>query len=163
MFRKPIFLILAIAAIFLSCKSEIKSNKDIENSLTQYSSIRDMLEDSGDFYEENGSLKFLSEEKSNIHVQVSKPISKNDLENVKQEIVKRSIVYVTFQAFAQTDIDELTITSIPMDFEDNKKYYDEYRQTVKVNRAKAKSILKEYLNSDDFSILFKNEKWNLAA
>ncbi len=153
---KKTALALLIATVLLSCKSETKPSI-VENPLTQYETIREMLEDGGDFYEENGSLKFMSEEKANQHIQVSKPISKNDLENVKHEIVKRDIVYVAFQAFAQTNLNEITITSIPMDLEDNKRYYDEYKQTIKVDRVKAKSILKKYFGNDDFSILFENE------
>ena len=156
MYRKSILLILTIAAFLLSCKSETKSKPE-GKSLVQYSSIKEMLEEAGDFYEENGSLKFISEEESNIHVQVSKPISKNDLESVKQEIAKRNIIYVAFQAFAQTNLNEITITSLPNDLEDNTRYYEEYKQTVKIDRTKAKSILKTYLNSDDFSILFDNQ------
>ncbi len=149
-------LILLLGLIFVSCKSETKSNVN-KNTLPQYPTIKKMLEEAGDFYVENGSLKFISEEKPNIHVQVSKPISKNDLENVKQEIVKRDIIYVAFQAFAQTNINELTITSLPSDLENRKKYYEEYKQTAKIDRTQAKSILKEYLNTDDFSVLYINE------
>ncbi|WP_024772112.1 hypothetical protein [Aquimarina macrocephali] len=150
--------ILSVAAftLLLSCKSETKSETEAK-TLPQYETIREMLEDSGDFYEENGSLKFISEEKSNIHIQVSKPISKNDLENAKEEIVKRDIVYVAFQTFAQTNLNELTITSLPLDFENKRKYYKKHQKTLKIDRTRAKSILKEYLNSNDFSILFNLE------
>ncbi|KZS40430.1 hypothetical protein AWE51_05625 [Aquimarina aggregata] len=149
-------LSIAASALLASCKSETKTNTEAK-TLPQYETVREMLEDSGDFYEENGSLKFISEEKSNIHIQVSKPISKNDSKSAVEEIVKRDIVYVAFQTFAQTNLNELTITSVPLDFEDRKKYYDSYKKTLKVDRAKAKSILKEHLNSDDFSILFNLE------
>lgn len=167
MITKPTFnminkttLTILFAAALLSCKSETKSNV-AEKSLPQYETIREMLDESGDFYEENGSLKFISEEESNLHIQVSKPVSKNDLEDVKEEIVKRDIIYVAFQTFAQTNLNKLTITSIPSDFENRKKYYEKYQKTLTIDRSKAKSILIEYLNSEDFSILFslENDIW----
>ncbi len=154
--KTTFILSIATSTLLVSCKSETKSNTETK-TLPQYETVREMLEDSGDFYEENGSLKFISEENPNIHIQVSKPISKNDTKDAIEEIVKRDIVYVAFQTFAQTSLTELTITSVPLDFEDRKKYYDSYKKTLKVDRVKAKSILKEHLNSDDFSILFNLE------
>lgn len=114
-----------------------------------------MLADASDFHEENGSLKFISEDKSNLHNQVSKPILGADLDNVKEEIVKRDIIYFAFQTFAQTDIEKSTITAIPNDMKERDKYYEKYKKTVKIDREKAKEILKKYFNSEDFSILYK--------
>ncbi len=116
-----------------------------------------MLSYASDFYEENGSLKFISEASNNLHIQVSKPVFQNDLEKNKKETVKGDIIYVAFQTFAQTDISELTITAVPLDQENNKKYFEEYKKTLKINRSRANSILKKYLNSDDFSILYTED------
>ncbi|WP_291273992.1 hypothetical protein, partial [Flavobacterium sp.] len=86
------------------------------------------------------------------------PILKGDTEDIKKEIVKRDIVYVAFQTFAQTNINELTITSIPVDFDNPKEYVEKYKMTVKIDRNKAKSILKKYLGNEDFSILYDNNE-----
>jgi len=159
---KKIILILS-AIVIVSCKTENKESQNEEtntventensnsgNSLKKFATLKEILEDSGDFNEEVGTLKFISLDEKNLHVQVSKPILENDVEKVKNEIVKRDIIYVAFQTFAQTDINELTITSIPDSNENPKKYFEEYKQTVKINREKAKEILKKYLDSEDF-------------
>lgn len=168
---KRIILIPVSAVILMGCNSENKPTEDMsientrtenitqesEETLPQFSTVREMLADASDFYEENGSLKFISEDTSNLHVQVSKPILDSDLESVKEEIVKRDIVYVAFQTFAQTDLKKLTITAIPNDMENPKKYYDKYKKSVTVDREKAKTILKKYLGSEDFKILYKKD------
>ncbi len=76
---------------------------------------------------------------------------------MKNEIVKRDIIYVAYQTFAQTNIDELTITSIPNSNDNPKKYFTKYQKTVKIGRDKAKEILKKYLDSEDFSILYEEQ------
>ncbi len=145
--------------LLVGCKSETKSKENVETeqTLPQFKTVKEMLADASDYYVENGSLKFISEDKSNLHIQVSKPIFEADLESVKEEIVKRDIIYVAFQTFAQTDIDKLTITAIPNDMENREKYYEKYKKTVTIDRTKAKGIIKKYLNSEDFSILYKKD------
>ncbi|MFD0992579.1 hypothetical protein [Tenacibaculum geojense] len=154
-----ILLLLLSITMLIGCKTETKSDKnetaETEQTLPQFKSVREMLADASDYYEENGSLKFISEDKSKLHIQVSKPILEADLENVKEEIVKRDIVYVAFQTFAQTDIDKLIITAVPNDMENRKKYYEKYKKTVSVDRKNAQAVLKKYLDSEDFSILYK--------
>ena len=154
--NKTLVLFLSIT-LLIGCKSETKSNEktETEQTLPQFASVREMLANASDYSEENGSLKFISEDKANLHVQVSKPILEADLENVKEEIVKRDIIYVAFQTFAQTDIDKLTITAIPNDMQNPEKYYEKYKKTVTIDRTKAKSVLKKYLGSEDFSILYE--------
>ena len=172
--KKAILILSALTIV--SCKTDNNSSTNsiegeknsIENtensvktesgkSLPKFATLKEMLEDSGDFNEEVGTLKYLSLDENKLHVQVSKPILENDLESVKNEIVKRDIVYVAFQTFAQTDINELTITSIPDSSDNPKKYFEKYKQTVKIDREKAKTILKKYLESEDFSILYEEQ------
>ena len=166
-------LLILSAIVIVSCKTEnkeslngetnkVENTENVENSksgnsLKKFATLKEMLEDSGDFNEEVGTLKFISLDEKNLHVQVSKPILENDLEKVKKEIVKRDVIYVAFQTFAKTDINELTITSIPDSFDNPKKYFEEYNQTVKINREEAKEILKKYLDSEDFSILYEKQ------
>jgi hypothetical protein len=151
--------------LIVSCKTDNKSDEkvnqtnkvNVEKSLPKFATLKGMFEDASDFDEEVGTLKFISLDENNLHVQVSKPILENDLESVKNEIVKRDIVYVAFQTFAQTNINELTITSIPDSNENPKQYFEKYKQTVKIDREKAKSILSKYLETEDFSILYEEQ------
>lgn len=145
--------------IIIGCKTDNKSTEANEKvEMPKYSTLKEMFISSADFSEENNTLKFISSDEKNLHVQISKPILKGDTENIKNEIVKRDIVYVAFQTFAQTNINELTITSIPVDFDNPKEYVEKYKMTVKIERNKAKNILKKYLDSEDFSILYDNNE-----
>lgn len=134
-------------------KDDIKN----DNSLPKSKTIKEMFEASYDFSEEAGTLKFISLEESKLHVQVSKPIFEGDLKHLIEEQVKRDIVYVAFKSFAQTEITSLTITSVPNSNDNPKMYFDNYRKTVKVSREKALLILKKYLDTDNFFILYENQ------
>ena len=166
--KKAILILFAITII--SCKTDNTSKTENENEIVntevseseestkpfpKFGILEELLKSAGDFYAENNSLKFISKNEKNLHVQVSKPILEEDLEKVKIEIVKRDIVYVAFQTFAQTEINELTITSVPVDWETRKKYIEKYKLTVKINREKAKMILKKYLDTEDFKVLYE--------
>lgn len=170
---KKSFLVILVL-IIISCKTDNSSiskeqlqdtsknttlDKSLKNSkpLTKFVTLKEMFESSNDFSEEAGTLKFISVNDGKIHVQVSKPILASDAENVKNEIVKRDIVYVAFQTFAQTDINDLIITSLPLDYDNPKNYIEKYKKTVKINREKAKTILRKYLNTEDFSILYEEQ------
>lgn len=159
-----LFIVLVGALLTTSCNPTTKNNpgepednaidKKETNTLPNFKSMAEMFAYTGDFSEEDGSLRFVPNSKNEIHVQVSKPIFKDDLESVKKKIVKGDIVYVLFQAFALTNIDQLTISSVPMDFENNQVKYEEYEKTVTISRDKAEMLLEKYLNSNDLSILF---------
>jgi len=172
-------IIIIVLSIVSSCKTDsnteteleqnIESSEEIQREsknikaviLPKYNTVKEMLLDANDFSEENNTLKFISTDINSLHVQVSKPILQEDLESVKEEIVKRDIVYVAFQTFAQTDINEITITAVPVEYDDYKKYVNAYKLTVKINREKARNILQKYLQSTDFSILYEyqNNLW----
>ncbi len=134
-------------------KIEVQNNK-----LPKFKTVREMLKDASDFDEDNNTLKFISENESNLHVQISKPIFENDLEQVKMDIVKRDIIYVAFQAFARTDVNQITVTGIPVMQDNYKKYVSKYKRTVKLEREKAKKVMMKYLSSEDFSILYELDK-----
>lgn len=136
-------------------KSEQKVNEQPSAEFIKYPTVVQMLNESYDFTEEEGSLKVLSKQGKPLHVQVSKPIVDGDLDKVIEEQTMRDIVYVAFQAFAQTDINELTISSVPM--KGKGKYLDQYKLTLTVSRDNAVSILKKYLNTENFQTLFRLE------
>lgn len=163
-------LSIAILSILTNCSSDKKGESVIaenETATTQtqninpselkkYKSVKEMLENANDFTAEQGTLKFINNDENNLHIQISKPIVKDHSDKIIEEIVKRDIVYVAFQAFAQTSINKITITSIPIDLEDNKKYYNNYKQTVTIARDKADQIMQKEFGSIDYSILFIN-------
>ncbi|MBN9338163.1 MAG: hypothetical protein J0I88_10010 [Chryseobacterium sp.] len=170
---KKILLIFTISLLYQSC-SENKSNistaekikiprtdslstKKIDSSnLKKYGSVKEMLEDTHDFSTEQGTLKFINNDEDDLKIQVSKPIVKGDLEKFIIESVKRDIIYVAFQAFAQTSINKITITSIPIDYNDKSKYYNKYKKTITITRKKADQIMANEFGSLDYSILFSD-------
>jgi len=157
---KPIFYLLILFGL-ASC-SEAESNietqtQEVDSSVefVKYTSVIEMLRSSYDFNEENGGLKILSQDVENIHVQVSKLVVDGDSEKYITEQTMRDIVYVAFQSFAETDVSQLIITSVPMKAKN--EYIDKYRMTVKVNRETAKAILKKYLKTENFKELYRLE------
>jgi hypothetical protein len=163
---KYLIILLPLTLLFgcsdnKQAETEIKTTPvAVEQPLTEqsteecikYTTVTEMLKEAGDFTEEDGSLKILSKDEKPIHVQVSKIIFDGDIEKVIIEQTMRDIVYVAFQAFAQTNIDEITVTSIPMKGKD--KLVGKYKMTVTINREAAKTILKKYLSTDNFQVLY---------
>ena len=147
-------LILLSFLLLISCGNSKKPSVETVE-FKKYSSVLEALKAANDFSVENGTLKVLSKEGEPIHIQVSKPIFEGDLEDVIIQQTKRDVVYVAFQAFAETDINELTVTSIPV--KDKSNYVDKYKMTVTVNRVTAKNILKKYLATESFQDLYKLE------
>ncbi len=161
--RKYIFFVFTL---IISCTSNqnksgnTKKESVIDSSiqkLKKYSSVKEMIDSTFDYTEEDGTFKVISE-KPKLHIQLAKHEIANELEaNVIQQ-VKRNIIYVGFRIFAQTDIDEIQITSLPLkwDISLNKPlgYMDEYKETVVLTRNNAKSILQKYYGFEDFSKLF---------
>jgi len=122
--RKILLSLLALT-LLKSCGNETKKEEEksstekiTSNKLQKFDTVVEMLSQAGDFNEEMGTLKILDRNPQNPQIQVSKPIVKGDIDKVVDEIVKRDIVYVAFQTFAQTQTDKITITSIPIDLED---------------------------------------------
>lgn len=153
---RKVLLSLFVLTLLNSCGNDSKKmeEKNASNELKKFNSVKEMLSDAGDFSEETGTLKIIDENPQNPHIQVSKPIVQGDLDKVIDEIVKRDIVYVAFQTFAQTPTKKITITSIPIDLEDKTKYYDKYKKTLTINKKSADKIIKEVFGSDDYAILF---------
>ena len=140
-----------------------KKEKIIE--FLHYSTVTQMLKSAGDYKEKNGTLKVLSKEKEIPHVQVSNWVFEGDTKELMVEQTKRDIIYLAFQTFAETDIDEIVITSVPLkmkDFKNRDKYLEEYKNTKTIKREEARTIMNKYLYTTDFKALyeFKNgEMW----
>lgn len=133
--------------------TSVQTQKITLSELRKYNTVKEMLDDAHDFTVEQGTLKFISENEENLHIQVSKPTISGEPEEVINQTVKRDIIYVAFQAFAQTSIKKITITSIPID--NNKtKYYNKYKKTLTITKEKADEIMQKEFGNTDYSILF---------
>lgn len=124
----------------------------------KYEIVIEMLEASHDY--EGHNLEIISEKP--LHIRVSTDFVKGDLEQNMIEQTKRDIIYVAFQAFAETDITEITVTSIPIQREtfnpnlpyDGKKI-NSLKQTKTVTRTQAQMILEKYLKTKSFKDLYQ--------
>jgi len=131
-----------------------------ELKFPKYKTVMDMLIDAQDF--KNECLKKISKNGEPLHIRVSTEfLAQESVANMKEQ-VKRDIVYVVFQAFAETDIDKITVTSIPIvrkSFNPNVAYdgklIENLKQTVTINRKKALKILKKYLQTNSFQDLYQ--------
>lgn len=101
---------------------------------------------------------------------------KGESEKNEIEQTKRNIVYVVFQVFAETDIDKITVTSIPIfreNFNPNLPYdgklLNSLKQTRTVTRTRALVVLEKYIKTKSFRDLYQlnefmylpNDKFNL--
>lgn len=131
-----------------------------ELKFPKYKTVMDMLRDAQDFKGE--CLKKISKKGEPLHIRVSTEfLTQESIANMKEQ-VKRDIVYVVFQSFAETSINKITVTSIPIvrkSFNPNVAYdgklKENLKQTVTVTRGKALEILKKYLQTSSFQDLYQ--------
>ena len=131
-----------------------------------------MLEFANDY--EGNNLEILSE--NPLHIRVSNDFIKGDSNEEMLQQTKRDIIYVAFQSFAQTNIDKITITSIPIvrkDYNPNLPYDGKLQNHLKltktITRDEALLILEKYIKTKSFNDLYQlngtiyypNDKFNL--
>lgn len=124
-------------------------------ALRQYPTVMDMLRDAKDYKEEDKTLKLVAEKP--LHVQVSRQALADDTDEKIEEMTKRDIVFVALQAFAQTDIDFIQITSLPLQLKSDftfGQYLYKKKLTAKITRKDADAVMQKYLGSPDYKKLF---------
>jgi len=137
-------LLLLTITLLIACSGDTGQDKkslDVNNKLKKFDTVKEMLLAAGNYKEEEGRLKFLSDSNESLHVQVSQWVNENTDSAHIAKGVKTNIVYVAYQAFARTSINEITITSVPMSHEQN-SYLEEYKITETVKRETAEKIIK---------------------
>lgn len=135
--------------------SPVNTNITTKEALPQYKNIRDLIEAQNDYHEEDGTFKIISQ--NPLHIQLSKPALQGELEENLIDDNKRSTIYIGFRVFAQTSIDKITITSMPIQRHQdghNAGYISKYQTKVVLTRDKASKILQKYYGHSDFTKLF---------
>jgi hypothetical protein len=125
--------------------------------LKKFPSVMDMLRTANEYREDNKTLVLLSE--NPLSIQVSAMVHHEEPGEYLSQKVKRDMVYVLLQAFAQTDVDVMTITSVPLAFTKhypNGKYLKEHQLKMTVNREMAGRIMEKYLHSKNYKKLFRS-------
>ena len=173
-FTATVFLSTAITFSICSCNNNT-NNAKTENSKTdteqaterpvetsastmpsKYATVFGLIDTSADFSIEKETYKIISKEP--IHIQISSKVVEGDLDKVITGLTKKDFVYVAFDAFARTNIDKITITSIPLKVDHNKPqakgtYLEKYKVSATVTRDKAKSIMQKYIKTSNFDDL----------
>lgn len=77
----------------------------------QFKSVADMIEDRGDYAEENGSFKLVSAKP--LKIQLAPTVVPGDApENVQREL-RRAALYGVYRTFAHTNADAVSVTVVP--------------------------------------------------
>ncbi len=123
---------------------------------SKYSTVFGLIDTSGDFSTEKGTYKIIS--KDPIHIQISHKVIEGDLDSVIKGLTIKDFVYVVFDAFARTNIEKITITSIPLktDLTNPKAketYLEKYKISSTITKEKAKQIMEKYINTNNFDDL----------
>lgn len=165
---KNLFFIISafLGMIFQSCNENENSNVNIDadnyENFIIYDNISDMINAAHDY--EDDCFEILSNDP--LHIRISSLSSKEEQPKNIKDIVKNDIVYIAFQTFAKTNLNDVTITSIPMIVEsynpeslNNGKLDYAYKQTKIISRDNALTILKQYTDCDDFRQLYTKDEY----
>ncbi len=134
-------------------------NTNIE--FPQFSSIEDLLMTREEFREEDCTFQLLQNPENELEIQVSNRVDESYNEKMITDQVKRNIVFVAFQVFARTDIEEFNISSVPLISEPGVvpcQYLEQFRITTPVKRKTAIKILDIYFFSSRFQHLYQYNK-----
>ncbi|WGO84704.1 hypothetical protein [Arsenophonus apicola] len=143
---------IAIFSLIL-CSAPIKANETLSSGEANElpckkrvfdRHISETIEDFGDYYPENNSFKLLS--KKPLTMQLSPLDFTNDFEDVKELLVKRSVVYGIYRTFVHSNNNKVTIVSFLTDATNTKnKLTGSPEYTVTITKTQAEEILKKYL------------------
>lgn len=142
-------------------EKEVEKTKKEKKELKKYSTVGLMLKEEGEYSEDDGTLKIIKNDENFAKIQIAFKVFEGDQTKIIKEMGMREIVYVTFQSFAKTNVNEVTVISIPLKMKDNDTkdgYLNNYKKTISVKRKKAKELLK-YSDANSFDELYKLKKF----
>ena len=140
--------ILIIGLLWLStCAS-------VNGAESKFASVGEMVEEFSDYSSSNGTYKNLSSKP--LHIQLSPIVVPGDYSGVIEEIIKRTIIYGVYRSFIHTDINQITVTAIPMEISfkgGEPRYLKGYERSITINRDKAEKLIEKYLKVSELSQL----------
>lgn len=137
-----------------------KENQDTHVEVTKlpmrkYSTISEMVEDLGDYSADNNTFKVVSEKP--LHIRISKMAMPGMQTEELQKMSMSAIIYNAYQAFASTDIEEIKITAVPINFDPEssklKGFNTSARYTVDINKEKARQVMQKIVGVSNFEDL----------
>lgn len=118
-----------------------------------------MVEDFGDFSEENGTFKVLKTQP--LHVQFSPQIVPGDLaENVRYE-VQRAALYGVYRTFVHTSAESVHVTALPIELDIKNRTSKTLKGPlvdVTVTRAQALAAVQKLIQVNNFADLVTPEQ-----
>lgn len=148
-----------------------------QTKFPKYVTVMEMIKASSDY--KDNCVEMLSKKGESVHIRVSYQFINTESKKNMIEQVKRDIVYIVYQTFAETDLDKITVTSIPIvrkTFNPNSKdkgnFQNSLKQTVTITKKKATKILEKYINTTSYEDLYQlyekvlyipNEKFDILT
>lgn len=134
----------------------------------QFKTVNEMIEDRGDYSEENGSFKLVSAQP--LKIQLAPSVVPGDLpENVQREI-RRAALYGVYRTFTHTDADAVVVKVVPMQITINpysSKLLSSPSIQISVTRAQAMQAAGQLVDANTSSDLvvpeagggFQSDQW----
>ena len=147
--------VVVLPALFLF--ASISHANDLEP--LKFSGVREMIEDQGDFSEENGTFRVIKD--NPLVVQISPKVFPNEPADNAAYEVKRAAVYAVYRTFIHTDAKSITVASFPIQFTPGQSkvtYLNSPKVEIKVTREKALSVLNKQINASSFASLTAPER-----
>ncbi|MEZ4851158.1 MAG: hypothetical protein R3B93_21600 [Bacteroidia bacterium] len=144
---------------------EIEEPNTSEDEVVSGEEILTLMEDLGDYSESNETLKLLEEENSIVHIQISPIIAAGTSDDMIIEETKNSISHVTLLCFSFSNINEIKITTIPLEMKfgtpgniNTVKYSQlgKFKETAFLTREKVLKIVEKEVNINKFESLYDN-------
>lgn len=120
-----------------------------------YTSITEMIEDGGEYAADNNTFKIVSN--NPLHIQISNIVMPSQSVEELKKTSMHAIVYVAYNAFASTNIKEITITSVPIIYDGatskNLGFKEEARYTATIKKEKAQQLMLKRIGTSNFADL----------
>ena len=143
--------------VIQTCSNNEAKEQDIAASFPKYNNVMEMLDSAGDYTSGSGTVKMVTD--TPLHIEVSSFVIPTETNEVIKSIAKRDIVYVALQSFAQTPIDEIRLTSLPIQVKEGTSKKQQplnyLKKVMYVNRKTATEILQRYTQLSEFKDLYE--------
>jgi hypothetical protein len=123
-----------------------------------YPSITAMIDSAGDYASDNGTFKIISNDP--LHIQISNIAMPSQSIDELKKTAMHGIVYVAYDAFASTNIKEITITSVPIVYDGatskNLGFVESARYTATIKKERARKVMQQRIGTSYFDDLLGN-------
>lgn len=112
----------------------------------KFATVTEMIDDKGDFSDENGTFQVISNEP--LHIQLATEVVANDLDDVKLAEVRRVALYGVYRTLIHTDAPSVRVSALPMEVTLNPytaRYLDSPKVEIAVTRDEALQAVAELI------------------